>query len=173
MQMAALRTVDPAARRSRLTPLMAWLGTNRVANVISRRIGWKLDPILLRLTGGRLAMTLVIPTAVLETVGARSGHRRRNAVIYFHDAPNRAIIAASNAGRPRHPDWYYNLRASPDVTVGGQEARAATVEDPAEQERLWALADRVFPAFAAYRRSAAAANMTIPLIALELADTTR
>lgn len=159
------------ARRSRLTPLMARLGTNRAANVISRRIGWRLDPILLRLTGGRLAMTLVIPTAVLETVGARSGCSRRNAVIYFHDGPNRAIIAASNAGRPRHPDWYYNLKATPIVTIGGLPATAATVDDPAEQERLWALADRIFPAFATYRRSVAAANLTIPLIALDLADT--
>jgi deazaflavin-dependent oxidoreductase (nitroreductase family) len=171
--MATLRHVDPMARRSRLTPLMARLGTNRVANVISRRIGWKLDPILLRLTGGRLAMTLVIPTAVLETVGARSGHPRRNAVIYFHDGPNRAVIAASNAGRPRHPDWYYNLKASPNVTLGGVSATAAIVDDPGEQERLWALADRVFPAFAVYRRSAAAADLTIPLIALDLAETTR
>lgn len=152
---------------------MARLGTTRVANVISRRIGWKLDPILLRLTGGRLATTLVIPTAALETVGARSGHRRRNAVIYFHDRPDRAIVAASNAGRPRHPDWYYNLTANPNVTFGGLPATAATIDDPAEQERLWALADHVFPAFATYRRSVAAANLTIPLIALDLADTTR
>ncbi len=171
-QMATLRYVDPLARRSRLTPLMARLGTNRVANVISRRIGWRLDPILLRLTGGRLAMTLVIPTAVLETEGARSGQRRRNAVIYFHDQPDRAIIAASNAGRPRHPDWYYNLRANPKVTLGGLPARAAIVDDPADQERLWALADRVFPAFATYRRSTAVTNLTIPLISLDLADPT-
>ena len=30
-------------------------------------------------------MGLVLPTAVLETRGAKSGALRRNAVIYFHD----------------------------------------------------------------------------------------
>ena len=166
--MAALRYVDPHARRSRLTPLMAWLGTSRVVNFLSRHIGWKLDPVLLRLSRGRVATTLVIPTAVLETRGARTGARRRNAVIYFNDAPDRVVIAASHAGRPHHPSWYHNVLADPDVVIAGVRARAQVVEDPDEQARLWALADRVFPAYATYRRDAAASDRTIPLIALDL-----
>lgn len=161
------RHVDPTAPRSRLTPLMARLGTNRLANVVSRRVSWKLDPLLLRLTRGRVRTTLVIPTAVLETRGARSGTRRRNAIIYFNDGPERVIIAASNAGASRHPDWYWNLRMNPNVTFGGQSMHATIIDDPDEQHRLWALADRVFPAFADYRRRASEAGRTIPLIALD------
>lgn len=166
--MTALRYVDPLARRSRLTPVMARLGANRIANLISRHIGWKLDPWLLRISRGRLATTLVIPTAVLETRGARSGEQRRNAVIYFHDGPGRAIVAASNAGLPHHPSWYHNVLADPDVVIGGVPARADVVEDPSEQDRLWALADRVFPAFPVYRRRSAESDRVIPLITLEL-----
>ena len=40
------------------------------------------------------------------------------------------------------------------------------VEDPTERERLWHLADQVFPAYAAYRRRAAAAGRQIPLVQL-------
>ena len=166
--MTVLRYVDPLARRGWPTRIMARLGTNRIVNVLSRRIGWKLDPFLLRISRGRLATTLVIPTAVLETRGARSGAPRRNAVIYFHDGPTRAVVAASHAGQPHNPSWYYNVLANPDVIVGDVAARAEVVEDPTEQARLWELADRVFPAFEVYRRRASESDRAIPLIALHL-----
>jgi deazaflavin-dependent oxidoreductase (nitroreductase family) len=126
---------------------------------------WKLDPYLLRATRGRLGLGLVLPTALLETRGARSGAVRRNAVIYFHDA-DRVTIIASKAGDPRHPAWFHNLRAHPDVTLGGLAMRATVVEDEAERARLWALADRVFAPYESYRRAAAAANRTIPIVQL-------
>jgi predicted DCC family thiol-disulfide oxidoreductase YuxK len=44
--------------------------------------------------------------------------------------------------------------------------RATEVDDPAERERLWALADRVFPAFPVYRAEAAEAGRRISLVAL-------
>jgi len=163
--MASLRRVAPADAPGRMTRVMSWLATTRPAQFISRHVGWKLDPILLRLTGNRIATTVVIPTAVLETRGARSGNRRRNAVIYFHDG-DQAVIAASNAGAPHHPDWYHNVLADPRVTLGGTRMRARVVEDPNEQERLWSLADRVFPAFAVYRRDAGITGRTIRLIRL-------
>lgn len=166
--MTTLRYIDPTHRRSRLTPLMARLGTNPIANVISRRIGWKLDPILLRITRGRLASTLVIPTTVIETRGARTGSLRRNAVIYFNDSPDRVVIAASHAGQPHSPSWYYNLLTNPEVTIGGVPARASVVDDVDERNRLWQLADRVFPAFHAYRTRAAESDRSIPLITLTL-----
>lgn len=148
-----------------MTRAMSRLATTRPARLISRHLGWKLDPILLRLTGNRVATTVVIPTAVLETRGARTGELRRNAVIYFHEG-DRAVIAASNAGAPHHPAWYHNVLADPLVTLGGAPMRARIVEDPDEQERLWTLADRVFPAYAVYRREADMTGRTIPLIAL-------
>ena len=112
-----------------------------------------------------VATTVIIPTAVLETRGARSGKHRRNAVIYFHDG-DRVIIAASNAGADRHPSWYSTVLADPHVTFGGAPMQAHVVEEPAEQQRLWSLADRVFPGFAVYRRDAGAAGRQIPLIGL-------
>ena len=124
------------------------------ARFVSRHLNWKLDPWLLRVTGGRFATTLVFPTALLETTGARTGSARSNAIIYFHDGP-RVTIVASNAGAPRHPAWYYNVRAHPEVTFGGIPMRATVIEDGAEITRLHALSDRVFPAFAKYREEAA------------------
>jgi len=128
-------------------------------------VGWKLDPFLLRITGGRLSTTLFVPSGLLETVGARTGLPRRNAVIYFHDG-DRVTIIASKAGSPGHPSWYFNIKAHPDVRFAGIPMRATVVENEADRERLWGLADNVFPAFATYRRDAAQANRVIPIIQL-------
>jgi deazaflavin-dependent oxidoreductase (nitroreductase family) len=160
-----LKRVDPKHAPSRFARVYAAVAATSVAKFISRHVNWKIDPLLLRLTRGRFATTLVFPTALLETRGARSGARRHNAIIYFHDG-DRVTIAASNAGAPRHPAWFHNLQADPQVTFGGSSMLATVVVDAAERERLWALADRVFPAFANYRRDAAKVDRTIPLIQL-------
>src|SRR5215210_2709603 len=119
----ALRHVNPTRRPGVFARVYAALATTRLARFFSRNVGWKLDPVLLRITGGRIASTLMFPTAVLETTGAKSGARRRNAIIYFHDG-ERVIVAASNAGSPRNPSWYHNLRAHPEVVFGGIAMRA-------------------------------------------------
>jgi deazaflavin-dependent oxidoreductase (nitroreductase family) len=162
---AKLRYVDASRPRGVIARAYAAFAATRPARFISRHVNWKIDPLLLRATRGRLATTLFFPTALLETHGARSGARRRNAIIYFHDG-ERVTIAASNAGSSRHPAWYHNLRAHPDVTFAGIPMRATVVDDKAERERLWELADHVFPAFASYRRDAAKANRTIPIVQL-------
>lgn len=160
-----LRHVDPSRPPGWFARAYAAFGASRFARFVSRHLNWKLDPLLLRATRGRVATTLVFPTAVLETTGARTGARRRNAIIYFHDG-DRVTIAASNAGSPRHPDWYHNLRAHPDVVFGWIPMRATVVEDAAERERLWVLADRVFPAYARFREESAEAQRTIPIVQL-------
>ena len=132
---------------------------------LAEKVSWKIDPHLLRVTGGRISTAWPIPSALLETRGARTGRPRRNATIYFHDG-DRVTIIASYRGEPRHPAWYYNLRAHPDVMYGGHRFRAHIVDDPAEQQRLWALADRVFPPFARYREWAARAHRSIPIVQL-------
>jgi deazaflavin-dependent oxidoreductase (nitroreductase family) len=140
---------------------MTWLARTRVWGLVI----WRIDPVLMRASNGRLRTGGLLPTALLETRGARTGLVRRNAVIYFHDG-DRVTIVASQAGRPENPSWFYNARANPDVLLGGQPFRAAVVEDEAEQARQWDLADRVLPAFARYRETAARAGRSIPILQL-------
>ena len=160
-----LRYVDPTRPPNAFAKFYAALAATRPATFISRHVNWKLDPILLRLTRGRLASTLVFPTALLETTGAKTMMRRLNAVIYLHDGETVTIVA-SNAGASEHPSWYHNLRAHPDVTFGGIPMRASVVVEASERERLWTLADRVFPAFARYRDDANKIGRTIPIVQL-------
>jgi deazaflavin-dependent oxidoreductase (nitroreductase family) len=171
MMPARLRYVDPNRPPSLFSRTFAVLSTTRAGRWFSANVVWKLDPYLLRATRGRLGMGLVLPTALLQTRGARSGVMRRNAVIYFHDE-DRVTIVASKAGDERHPAWFHNLRAHRDVTFGGIPMRATVVSDEAERQRLWTLADRVFAPYATYRREAAKANRTIPIIQLTAVRTT-
>lgn len=126
---------------------------------------WKLERLLLRLSGGRLSASPGLPTALLQTRGAKTGLTRSTGLIYFDDG-NAVIVIASQAGYPGNPGWYYNLRAHPDVHLGGHAFLAEEVTDDAEHERLWPLADRVFPAFASYRREAATHDRAVPIIRL-------
>jgi deazaflavin-dependent oxidoreductase (nitroreductase family) len=160
-----LKYVDPNRPRGRFSRAYAGLSNTRLGRFVSARLVWKVDPYLLRATRGRVGMGLVLPTALLETRGAKSGAVRRNAVIYFHDG-DRVTIIASKQGDARHPAWFHNLRAHPNVTFGGVPMRATVVSDEAERRRLWTLADRLFPPYAAYRKEAAQANRTIPIVQL-------
>jgi deazaflavin-dependent oxidoreductase (nitroreductase family) len=161
----ALPHVDPEKRRGLVYRAFARLTATRAMGWVSRGLVWKLDPVLMRITRGRFGFGMMLPTALLETRGARSGEPRRNAVIYFHDG-ERVTIVASKLGLPKHPAWFHNLCAHPDVEFGGAQFRAHIVDDEAERERLWRMADQVFPGYAAYRQRAAEANRTIPIVQL-------
>lgn len=162
---AQLRYVDPNRPRGWFSRAYAALANTRFGRFMSVHLVWKLDPHLMRATGGRIGLGLVMPTALLETRGAKSGRARRNVVIYFHDG-ERVTIVASKLGLPTDPAWFHNLEADPDVVFGGVPMRAHVVGDEAERERLWALADQVFAPYADYRREAGRANRTIPIVQL-------
>jgi deazaflavin-dependent oxidoreductase (nitroreductase family) len=162
---ARLKHVDPNRPRSLFSRAFAALANTRLGRLMSVHLVWKLDPHLMRATRGRLGMGLVLPTALLETRGSKSGALRRNVVIYFHDG-ERVTIVASKLGFEKHPAWFHNLRSHPDVTFGGVPMRATVVDDEAERRRLWSLADRVFAPYEAYRREAAKAGREIPIVQL-------
>ena len=135
-----------------------------------RIFGWRLVPRLVRLTGGRLSLIPAVRTALLETKDARNGRPHRRVVIYFHDG-ERVTIIPSKGGLPEDPFWYENAMAEPNVVFGGQSFRAELVLDEAQQARLWALADRYFPPYAAYRARAGRSGRRIPILQLVRTET--
>lgn len=110
------------------------------------------------------------PLLLLTTTGARTGRPYTAPMMYMPDG-DRLIVFASNIGAPRHPDWYHNLVAYPDVTVeAGDETyeATATVTEGAERERLWATAIAQYPFFTEHQ---AKTNRQIPLVALRRRQT--
>jgi deazaflavin-dependent oxidoreductase (nitroreductase family) len=131
------------------------------------------DPLLHRLTRGRFGVRMGMPFASMTTTGARSGQPRTAAVLYFTDGQD-VILIASNWGRARHPAWYHNLKANPLASLARGERSgtycANEVTDEAERERLFGLADSVYPGYADYRARAANIGRRIPLMRLSPAD---
>ena len=113
--------------------------------------------------GGHFAdMTLLL----LHTTGAKSGLPRLNPAAYTEDK-DRLVIIASKGGADTHPDWYYNVVASPNVTVevGSEKYDAiATVAEEPERTRLYDQMAAQYPGFEEYRQKT---SRIIPVITLQ------
>lgn len=108
-----------------------------------------------------------VPTLLLTTTGRKSGLRRRTALIYGRDE-DRYVIVASKGGHPSHPLWYENLVVEPmvEIQVGAHvfAARALSIKDREDYERLWAEMVSIWPGFADYKLKT---TRQIPLVTLE------
>jgi deazaflavin-dependent oxidoreductase (nitroreductase family) len=105
------------------------------------------------------------PLLLLTTTGARSGQSRTTPMMYVPDG-DRLLVIASNAGAPKHPDWYRNVVAHPHVTIEvGSETVAVTarVIQGAERQQVWARIVAAHPFFAQHQ---AKITREIPVIAL-------
>lgn len=123
---------------------------------------------LFRLSGRRLGTQLGrVRVLFLHHFGAKSGVERISPLLYVEDGKNLAIVA-SKGGHARHPAWFHNLRAHPDVRVelrGEVRLVRARVASGAERERLWKKAAAVWPDYDRYQRRAP--HREIPVVILE------
>lgn len=105
------------------------------------------------------------PLLLLTTVGRRTGQRRTTPMMYVR-VGDRLLVIASNAGAPRHPDWYLNLVANPLVTVevdGSEYQARAEVPTGPERDALFASVAEQYPFFAEHQ---AGISRTIPVVNL-------
>ena len=79
------------------------------------------------------------PLLLLTTIGAKHGQPHTTPLLYSTDG-DRIIVIAADSGAPKHPAWYHNLVADPEVTVelGCERWRMrAVVAEGKERERLF------------------------------------
>ncbi|MEZ5097347.1 MAG: nitroreductase/quinone reductase family protein [Nocardioides sp.] len=160
-----LPRVDPLRPHGLATRALHLVGRSAVGRWYGIHVAARADAALLRRTGVGSDWSARSPTATLATTGARSGLRRETPVVYFHDGDD-VILVASSFGRDRHPGWYHNALAHPDVQLNGLPFRAAEVTDESEYERLYGLATRVYGGYADYRVRTATAGRRIPVLRL-------
>jgi deazaflavin-dependent oxidoreductase (nitroreductase family) len=163
---------DPAKPRNPLQRALRRVAQTRFGGWGALNVANKVDPYLMRATRGLLKVPSGVPTILLTQTGAKSGKRRTTPLVYFTDGGD-VILIASQTGKPRHPSWYHNLRAHPEVELwaGGRGgAYRAREAEGAERERLWKLAAQLYPGYDDYQRRADAAGRRIPVIVCELLD---
>jgi deazaflavin-dependent oxidoreductase (nitroreductase family) len=122
----------------------------------------------LKLSGGRVLSTAFgMPTVELHTTGRKSGKRRSTMLTTpLHD-DDRVVLVASKGGDDRHPDWYVNLSANPEVelTIDGDtrpmRARTSSSDEKAE---LWPQIVAAYRGYGGYQRRT---TRDIPVVILE------
>lgn len=120
-----------------------------------------------RANGGRVTGRFAgAQLLLLTTTGASSGKPRTTPLVFGMD-DDRIFIIASFAGGPKHPAWYGNLLAHPEVTVelGRDSFQArAVVAGSAERDRLYGQQAAKMPTFNDYQ---AKTTRVIPVVLLE------
>ena len=143
---------------------LSWAARQRPVTWFLVNVGNKIDPYLMRASGGRLKSTFNAPTVLLTHTGAKSGKRRSTPLGYFTDGDD-VVLIASRGGHRNHPSWYFNVIANPEVelwTKGGGGLYRAREAKGKRREKLWELATSFYPGFARYQERAG--DRRIPVI---------
>lgn len=108
-----------------------------------------------RLTGGRYFNSLRGDDVCFVTMkGAKSGRTLTIPLMYVPYGDG-VLLVASLGGAPRHPVWYHNLVAHPDIDVthrGRRMKLRARLARADEKPALWPICDRHYAPYADYRK---------------------
>lgn len=104
--------------------------------------------------------------AILTTKGRKSGQPRSTPLIYqpYGDA---YLVVASKGGADKHPSWYLNLQANPEVEfqIKGDRFKArARTATPGERPDMWRTMTATWPAYDDY---ATKTDREIPVVVIE------
>jgi deazaflavin-dependent oxidoreductase (nitroreductase family) len=95
-----------------------------------------------------------LPVIIVTNRGRKTGAIRKTPLMRAVDSKN-YILVGSMGGAPKHPVWYYNLRADPNVEIQDEaevySMQAREVVDSAERQRLWDIAVEAFPPYKEYQ----------------------
>lgn len=119
-----------------------------------------------RANGGKIQGQDSNSLILVTTKGAKSGEERIYPLMSVPYEGN-YLAVASKGGAPKHPLWYYNLLAHPDVTVEvGNERFAANARllSGEERARAYVKAAEIFPPYADYQKKT---SREIPVFLLE------
>jgi deazaflavin-dependent oxidoreductase (nitroreductase family) len=108
---------------------------------------------------------------LMTAKGVKSGDAITTPLVYGREG-DRYVIVASKGGSPKHPAWFGNIKANPEVEVevanaNGTEtfkARAHVVDSRAERDRLYEEMSKIWPSFKDYQTKT---ERLIPVVILE------
>jgi len=129
-----------------------------MSKYISSPQKWVADQVeLYESSGGTAGLTLRdtgLPVIIVTNRGRKTDGIRKTPLMRVVDGKN-YILVASQGGSPKHPFWYHNLKADPNVEIRDQTQvhamRVREVMDLVERERLWKIAVEAYPPYQKYQ----------------------
>ena len=133
--------------------------------------GWVAEQVeLYEGSGGIAGLTLLdtgLPVIIVTNRGRKTGAIRKTPLMTVVDG-NSYILVASKGGAPKHPLWYHNLKADPNVEIRDRakvySMRVREVEEPVERKRLWDIAVKAYPPYGEYQEKT---DRVIPVFVAE------
>ncbi|WP_433077868.1 nitroreductase/quinone reductase family protein [Dactylosporangium sp. CA-052675] len=148
--------MSTATRSGRQDRLFTW---------VSRHVA-RMHIALFRRTGGRFGHRFRGNDVLLLTArGRRSGQLFTVPMLYLRDGTD-YIVAASNGGIDREPQWWLNLRADPNAVVETRGARIGVTASEVQGEERGALWARLVASLGAYEGYQAKVRRRIAVVRL-------
>ena len=129
-----------------------------MADYIPSTRDWVRDQVeLYEGSGGTNGLTLRdtgLPVIIVTNTGRRTGAVRKTPLLRVMDGDN-YILVASQGGAPKHPVWYHNLKAQPNVEIRDETVvrsmQVREIPESPERARLWEIAVAAFPPYQEYQ----------------------
>jgi deazaflavin-dependent oxidoreductase (nitroreductase family) len=142
-----------------------------VSEYIPSPRGWVAEQVeLYEVSGGTAGLTFRdtgLPVIIVTHRGRKTGAIRKTPLMRVVDG-NNYILVASQGGAPKHPLWYHNLKANPNIEIRDRSnvytMRVREVTDSAERERLWKIAVAAYPPYRDYQEKT---DRVIPIFVAE------
>ena len=142
---------------------------SRVGSSLFSLVLARLDRFTLGVTADKKTLTTLVtgvPVVQLTTYGRISGKPRVCPLTPVVDG-EKLVLFATNFGAKRHPSWYHNLTANPEVLVslnGYTDKYVARDADDSERIEYWRLAIAIYPGYRSY--AARSGGRKIPIVVL-------
>ena len=106
-------------------------------------------------SGGTEGSTLNgLSVIIVTNKGKKTGAIRKTPLMRVSDGSS-YVLVASMGGAPKHPLWYHNLKADPNVEIRDgthvYSMRVRELEDSVEKQRLWDIAVEAYPLYQDYQ----------------------
>ena len=94
------------------------------------------------------------PVIIVTNIGRKTGAIRKTPLISVKDGL-KYILIASQGGSPKHPNWYYNLKANPMVKIQDgsniHNMEVTEIFNSDERQRLWEIAVQTYHPYQDYQ----------------------
>lgn len=128
-----------------------------MSNYIPSTTTWVAEQVNLYESSGGTEGTLLrgLPVIIVTNQGQKTGAIRKTPLMRAVDGLN-YILVASKGGALKHPEWYYNLKANPNVVirdgVNVHTMKVREVQNPEERSHLWNIAVNAYPLYEDYQQ---------------------